>query len=108
MRLRRAKGDAGERRAAKAAVDAVLGVLELVWEPRLGDVAASGELGWLTGPSTSTNHTAKDAEARPWVLSLGLAKAADGHWRVFIDVGTNAPEPVPFAPGFTRMPFGDR
>src|SRR4249920_2928525 len=31
-------------------------VLELVWEPRLGDVASSGELGWLTGPSTSTNH----------------------------------------------------
>ncbi|MGE3189696.1 MAG: hypothetical protein AB7N90_08440, partial [Vicinamibacterales bacterium] len=24
--------------------------LELLWEPRLGDVAASGELGYLTGP----------------------------------------------------------
>ncbi len=33
---------------------------ELVWEPRLGDVAASADLGWLTGPSTSINHTAKD------------------------------------------------
>ena len=34
---------------------------ELVWEPRLGDVAASGDLGWLTGPSTSINNTTKDA-----------------------------------------------
>jgi len=24
---------------------------QLTWEPRLGDVAASGDLGWLTGPS---------------------------------------------------------
>src|SRR5262245_60098140 len=24
----------------------------LEWEPRTGDIAASGELGWLTGPST--------------------------------------------------------
>ncbi len=30
---------------------------ELLWEPRVGDVAASGELGWLTGPSTFTNKT---------------------------------------------------
>jgi ketosteroid isomerase-like protein len=28
---------------------------ELLWEPRVGDVAASGDLGWLTGPSTFTN-----------------------------------------------------
>ena len=26
---------------------------ELLWEPRVGDVAASGELGWLTGPPPS-------------------------------------------------------
>ena len=26
----------------------------LEWEPRVGDVAASGEMGWLTGPSTFT------------------------------------------------------
>src|SRR6476660_10209805 len=30
---------------------------ELRWEPRTGDVAARGELGWLTGPSTFIDHT---------------------------------------------------
>ena len=29
---------------------------ELLWEPRLGDVSASGDLGWLTGPSTYVDH----------------------------------------------------
>src|SRR5206468_11920769 len=36
---------------------------ELRWEPRTGDIAASGELGWLTGPSSFIDHTV--AEARP-------------------------------------------
>jgi hypothetical protein len=31
-----------------------------------------------------------------------------GAWRVFIDVGADAPEPVQFPPGFTRLPFGSR
>ena len=35
-------------------------VRELVWEPRTGDVAASGELGWLTGPGTFIDHTTAD------------------------------------------------
>jgi ketosteroid isomerase-like protein len=83
-------------------------VLELVWEPRLGDVAASGELGWLTGPSTSTNHSVKDAKPGHGCYLSVWRKQADGSWRVFIDVGANAPEPVSFAPGFNRMAFGDR
>ena len=79
---------------------------ELVWEPRLGDVAASGELGWLTGPSIATNHTVKDAKPRYGCYLSLWRKQPDGQWRVLIDVGANAPEAVPFAPGFTRMPFG--
>src|SRR6476661_10542874 len=34
--------------------------LELTWEPRAGDIAASGELGWLTGPSIFIDHTAQN------------------------------------------------
>jgi ketosteroid isomerase-like protein len=83
-------------------------VLELVWEPRLGDVAASGELGWLTGPSTSINHAQKDATPRHGCYLSVWRKQADGTWRVFIDVGANAPEAVSFAPGFNRIAFGDR
>ena len=81
---------------------------ELVWEPRLGDVAASADLGWLTGPSTSINHTAKDPKPGHGCYLSVWRKQPNGTWRVFIDVGAGAPEPVPFAPGFTRMPFGDR
>ena len=74
---------------------------ELVWEPRLGDVAASGELGWLTGPSIATNHAVKDAKPRYGCYLSLWRKQPDGQWRVLIDVGANAPEAVPFAPGFT-------
>jgi ketosteroid isomerase-like protein len=83
-------------------------VLELVWEPRLGDVAASGELGWLTGPSTSLNHAQKDAKPRYGCYLSIWRKQPDGSWRVFIDVGASAPEAVSFAPGFNRMAFRDR
>ena len=81
---------------------------ELIWEPRTGDVAASGELGWLTGPSTFTDRT--DPKGQPHYgnyLSV-WRRQPGGAWRVFIDVGADAPQPVPFAPGFTRFPFGAR
>jgi ketosteroid isomerase-like protein len=83
-------------------------IFELVWEPRLGDVARSGELGWLTGPSTSINHSAKDSRPGHGCYLSIWRKQADGNWRVFIDVGANSPEPVTFAPGFNRIAFGDR
>jgi ketosteroid isomerase-like protein len=82
--------------------------LEIVWEPRLGDVAASGDLGWLTGPSTSINHTSKEPKPNYGCYLSIWRKQPDGTWRVFIDVGAGAPEPVSFATGFTRMPFGGR
>jgi ketosteroid isomerase-like protein len=81
---------------------------ELVWEPRTGDVAASGELGWLTGPSTSIDHTKPDAKPRYGCYLSIWRKQADGRWRVFIDVGAGAAEPVAFAPGFTRIAFENR
>ncbi len=82
--------------------------LELVWEPRLGDVAASGDLGWLTGPSVSINHTAKDSKPRYGCYLSIWRKQSDGRWRVLIDVGAGSPAPVPFAPGFTRIAFDAR
>jgi ketosteroid isomerase-like protein len=83
-------------------------VNELLWEPRTGDVAASGELGWLTGPSTFIDHA--DAAAAPHYgnyLSV-WRKQGDGRWRVFIDVGSPLRAEAVFAPGFTRMPFPAR
>src|SRR6476646_4917325 len=83
-------------------------VNELLWEPRTGDVAASGEIGWLTGPSTFIDHSTPDATPRYGNYLSVWRRQADGRWRVFIDVGTGLRAEATFAPGFTRMPFGAR
>jgi ketosteroid isomerase-like protein len=83
-------------------------VNELLWEPRTGDVAASGELGWLTGPSTFIDHSTSDATPRYGNYLSVWRTQADGRWRVFIDVGTGLQAEAAFAPGFARMPFGAR
>lgn len=73
----------------------------IIWEPRTGDIAASGDLGWLTGPATFT----KGADATPVGYGCYLSVwrlTADGVWRVFIDIGTDLPKPADFAPGLTR------
>jgi ketosteroid isomerase-like protein len=83
-------------------------VNELLWEPRMGDVAASGEIGWLTGPSTFIDHSKPDAVPRYGNYLSVWRKQPDGRWRVFIDVGTGLKAEASFAPGFTRMPFGPK
>ncbi len=79
---------------------------ELKWEPRTGDIARSGELGWLTGPSSF--HALNETQLQYGNYLSVWRKQADGNWRVFIDVGVGTPRPVTFAPGFTRFPFGER
>ena len=81
---------------------------ELRWEPRTGDIAASGELGWLTGPSTFIDHTKPNATPQHGNYLSVWRRQADGTWRVYIDIGSEPPQAVPFEPGFTRFPFGAR
>jgi ketosteroid isomerase-like protein len=83
-------------------------VRELVWEPRTGDVAASGELGWLTGPGTFIDHATADQTARYSNYLSVWRREPDGRWRVFIDLGTRLTAPATFAPGFTRFRFDNR
>jgi ketosteroid isomerase-like protein len=83
-------------------------VLEIVWEPRTGDVAASNDLGWLTGPSTIVNHADPEPARRHGNYLSVWRRQPDGSWRVFIDVGVRLPEPAPFPPGFVRTPLGTR
>lgn len=78
---------------------------ELRWEPRTGDIAASGELGWLTGPSTFIDHTNSNATPQHGNYLSVWRRQADGRWRVYIDIGSEPPQPVSFKPGFTRLPF---
>ncbi|MEO7272223.1 MAG: nuclear transport factor 2 family protein [Vicinamibacterales bacterium] len=75
---------------------------ELLWEPRTGDVAAGGDLGWLTGPSTFIDHRGPDQTPRHGNYLSIWRKHPDGQWRVFIDVGIGLPAAAPFAPGLTR------
>lgn len=88
--------------------DTPFSVFELVWEPRTGDVASSGDMGWLTGPSTSINHKSPDTTPRYGCYLSVWRKQPDGTWRVFIDVGADSPKPVPFAPGFNRIALPSR
>ncbi len=78
---------------------------ELTWEPRAGDVAAAGDLGWLTGPSTYVDHAAKAGPSHGNYLSI-WRRQVDGAWRVYIDVGTTIPGLAQFPAGFTpvRLP----
>jgi len=81
---------------------------ELRWEPRTGDVAASGELGWLTGPSTFIDHTSATPTPHHGNYLSVWRRQSDGPWRVFIDVGSDPPNAVTFAEGFTRFPLTSR
>jgi ketosteroid isomerase-like protein len=82
--------------------------LQLLWEPRYGDVAASGELGWLTGPSTTINPARNNGAPRYGNYASIWKRQPDGRYRVLIDVGVNLPAEATFAPGFTRAPAADR
>ena len=76
----------------------------LEWEPRVGDVAASGELGWLTGPST---FTAPDGSKHYGNYLSVWVRRPEG-WRVFIDVGADAPSPVAVRAGLRAHARGGR
>lgn len=72
---------------------------ELHWEPRLGDIAASGDLGYLTGPAEYINP------GKPNTYSCYFSvwkRQPDGQFRVILDVGISTPEKTPFPPGLTR------
>jgi ketosteroid isomerase-like protein len=82
--------------------------LELTWEPRTGDIAASSELGWLTGPSTFVDHTTPGSAPQPGNYLSVWRRRSSGPWRVFIDIGSQPPQAVSFAPGFTRFQLPSR
>lgn len=71
----------------------------LLWEPRLGHVAASGELGFLTGPAESI---APNQPARTMNYFSVWKRQATGEFRVILDVGVATPGTPEFAAGFTR------
>ena len=82
--------------------------LQLMWEPRFGDVSGSGELGFLTGPVQNVRASRDGGKPRYSNYASVWKRQRDGSFKVVMDVGINTPGPVSFAPGFTRVPQKNR
>ena len=80
----------------------------LIWEPRYGDVAASGEIGYLTGPVRSILPSRDNGRPRHSTYTSIWKRERNGNFKVVIDVGVNTPSAVPFAAGFTRAVSANR
>jgi len=82
--------------------------LQLLWEPRYGDVAASGELGFLTGPARRINPARNKGLPVHSVYSSIWKRERDGTFKVVLDVGIPTPGPATFPPGVTRVGITNR
>jgi hypothetical protein len=80
----------------------------LLWEPRYGDVARSGELGYLTGPSRNILPSRNNGQPRHGAYASIWKRERDGTFRVVMDIGTNTPRAPVFPEMFTRAPAADR
>ena len=80
----------------------------LIWEPRFGDVAASGELGYLTGPVRSILPSRDNGRPRHSTYASIWKRERSGALKVVLDVGVNTPGAVPFAAGFSRAASANR
>lgn len=83
-------------------------VVELVWEPRFGDIAASGEIGYLTGPASRIVHTDPAQPVTELAYFSIWKRQPDGTFKVFIDQGITTPRAVEFADRFARADASDR
>jgi ketosteroid isomerase-like protein len=81
---------------------------QLLWEPRYGDAAASGELGYLTGPARSILPSRNRGRPRHSVYSSIWKRQRDGTFKVVLDIGIDTPGPAPFAAGFERAASASR
>ena len=82
--------------------------LQLIWEPRYGDISASGELGYLTGPVRNIRASRDGGKPRYSNYTSIWKRQRDGSFKVVMDVGINTPSAVPFAAGFVRAPQKNR
>ena len=82
--------------------------LQLIWEPRYGDISASGELGYLTGPVRNVRKSRDNGRPRHSTYASLWKRQRDGSFKVILDFGVNTPGPVPFATGFSRAPVTSR
>ena len=74
----------------------------LIWEPRYGDIASSGDLGYLTGPVRRINPAVNEGRPQHLIYASVWKRQADGSFRVVMDMGVPTPAAVMFPPGVTR------
>jgi len=66
----------------------------LEWEPQDGDVAKSGDLGWIWGKSTVIVKNEYGTDQKFYGKYLNVwEKQADGSWKVLVDIGNESPAP---------------
>jgi len=82
--------------------------LRLIWEPRYGDIASSGDLGYLTGPVRRINPAVNGGRPLHLIYASVWKRQNDGAFRVVMDMGVPTPAPVMFPQGFTRAPQTER
>jgi len=81
---------------------------QLLWDPRYGDVAGSGELGYLTGPSRNILPSRNNGQPRHGAYASVWKRERDGRYRVLIDIGVPTPRAPAFTETFTRAPYANR
>ncbi|MCX6574599.1 MAG: nuclear transport factor 2 family protein [Candidatus Aminicenantes bacterium] len=65
----------------------------LTWEPEFAEIAASGELGYTTGPYEI--RASRDAEPAGFGHYVSVwKKQPDGSWKVFLDIGVEHGRPA--------------
>ena len=79
----------------------------LIWEPRYGDIASSGDLGYLTGPVRRIVPGQNNGQPFHSLYASVWKRQADGSFKVVMDMGVPTPGPVMFPEGFTRARRAD-
>ena len=82
--------------------------LQLIWEPRYGDIASSGDFGYLTGPVRRINPAVNGGRPQHLIYASVWKRQTDGSFRVVMDMGVPTPAAVMFPPRFTRAPQTER
>ena len=80
---------------------------KLEWWPAYGDMAESGDLGWNTGPTLTTDRTSQNRPSRHGYFFSVWRKMPAGNWEVAVDMGIGTPGPDPAAQDrlkYTRVP----
>jgi len=80
---------------------------KLIWEPRYGDIAASGDIGYLTGPVRRIVPGQNNGQPFHSLYASLWKRQADGSFKVVMDMGVPTPGPVTFPDGFTAARRAD-